>query len=161
MRIGITGHRRLAESSGWGWVMQSFDALLAAMPKPLVGITCLAEGADQLFAEAVLRRLGTIEIIVPFPEYETTFDEKSRQLYQQLLYKASKMTVLTKQASADESYLKAGELAVDLSDVIVAVWNGKPAGGLGGTADIVEYAKKTKRVIWLNPVIKQIMNLPE
>lgn len=161
MRVGITGHQELTESSGWDWVIRSFDALLSAMPKPLVGITCLAAGADQLFAQAVLRNFGTIEVVLPFPEYESTLDEESKQFYRQLHLMASKITVLTKQSTTDESYLKAGKIVVDLSDVMVAVWNGRPAGGLGGTADIVEYAKKKKKVVWLNPVIQQIMNLPE
>lgn len=30
--------------------------------------------------------------------------------------------------------------AREFSDVVVALWNGMPAAGLGGTADIVHYA---------------------
>ena len=138
-----------------------FDVLLPTLPKPLIGITCLAMGADQLFAEAILRSFGTIEAILPFPEYEMTFDEKTQQHYWQLLKQASKVTVLARQSSEEESYLNAGEAVVDLSNMIVAVWNGSPAAGLGGTADIVEYARhQKKQLVWLNPVLQQINYLP-
>lgn len=161
LRIGITGHQALSESSHWDWVARAFDVLLPPLPKPLIGITCLAKGADQLFAEAVLKNSGTVEAILPFPEYEMTFDEKTRQHYWQLLKRASKVTVLAKQDSAEESYLNAGKLVVDLSNMVVAVWNGKPAGGPGGTADIVEYTKQQKKqLVWLNPARQQIIYLP-
>ncbi len=158
MRIGLTGHQKLSEPSGWVWVRQWLDTFLPSVPKPLVGITCLAVGADQLFAEAIFRSLGTIEAVIPFPDYETTFDEEDKQLYRQFLGRASKVILLAKQSSEEESYLNAGKVVVGLSDLVVAVWDGKPAAGLGGTADIVEYARnQMKQVVWLNPVLGRIM----
>ncbi|MEO5877101.1 MAG: hypothetical protein ABIQ26_19070, partial [Streptosporangiaceae bacterium] len=41
----------------------------------------------------------------------------------------------------DEAYLVAGHRVVKRSDLLLAVWDGRPAGGLGGTADIVAYAR--------------------
>jgi hypothetical protein len=53
------------------------------------------------------------------------------------------------------SYLAAGKRVVDMSDVMVAIWNGKPAEGLGGTADIVQYALAQKKpVIHINPTAR-------
>jgi hypothetical protein len=158
LRIGITGHQTLSESSNWDWVVQSFDVLLPPLPKPLIGITCLAMGADQLFAEAVLRTFGTIEAVLPFPEYEMTFDEETEPRYWSLLERASKVIVLARQSSAEESYLNAGKVVVDMSNMVIAVWNGKPAGGPGGTAEIVEYAiQQKKQVVWLNPALQKIV----
>src|SRR5262249_46236711 len=34
-----------------------------------------------------------------------------------------------------------GQKMVDMSDAVMAVWNGQPANGKGGTADIVVYAQ--------------------
>ncbi len=39
-----------------------------------------------------------------------------------------------------------------MADLMVAVWNGRPAAGLGGTADIVKYALNSgKPVLHLDP----------
>jgi hypothetical protein len=47
--------------------------------------------------------------------------------------------------------MRAGEKVVDLSDTLLAVWDGLPAKGYGGTADVVTYARATAvpfSVIW-------------
>lgn len=52
---------------------------------------------------------------------------------------------------SDDAYLAAGQEVVDLTDTILAVWDGQPARGVGGTADVVRYARSTGRrvvVIW-------------
>ncbi len=36
--------------------------------------------------------------------------------------------------------MAAGVWMVDRSDRLVAIWDGKPAAGLGGTGDVVAYA---------------------
>jgi len=49
--------------------------------------------------------------------------------------------------------MEAGEKIVEEADIVVAVWDGKPAAGLGGTADIVEYARELEKpLIWINPL---------
>lgn len=64
-----------------------------------------------------------------------------------------KIEVLPRKASDEESYLAAGQKVVDLSNMMIAVWNGKPAAGLGGTADIVDYAlQKKKQLYHINPL---------
>jgi len=42
---------------------------------------------------------------------------------------------------------------VDLADLLIAVWDGKPARGPGGTADVVAYAASAgKPYVWLDPI---------
>lgn len=158
MKIGLTGHQRLDNPRDWGWVKGRIDRVLTSLPSPVIGITSLAVGADQLFAGAVLQHKGSLEVIIPFPEYEDTFDEgPERESYQQLLKAASKVNVMRRAGSDEECYLAAGKRVVDGADVLVAVWNGKPAAGLGGTGDIVKYARqRQKRTIHLNPVTHEV-----
>ena len=40
---------------------------------------------------------------------------------------------------------KAGRYVVDHCDVLIALWDGKPSRGKGGTAEIIEYARKRGR----------------
>lgn len=159
MRIGITGHQRLKEPSSWQWVSSELDNLLNHLASPLIGITSLAIGADQLFANAVLQHGGSLEAIIPFAGYENTFSEgHNKQEYTRLLNSASKVEILEKHGSNEEAYLEAGKRMIDLSDILVAVWDGKPAAGLGGTGDAVNYAlQKQRKVIHLNPITHKVV----
>jgi hypothetical protein len=38
--------------------------------------------------------------------------------------------------------MDAGRVVVDRSSVLVAAWDGQPSRGLGGTADVVAYARE-------------------
>ena len=47
--------------------------------------------------------------------------------------------------------MAAGRLLVERSDRLIAVWDGLPARGPGGTADVVAYARALSRpvtVLW-------------
>jgi len=158
MRIGITGHQHLARAEGWVWVRGQIDSVLSQTSKPLVGVTSLAIGADQLFAERVLYHGGSLHVVVPFAGYEDTFHNVSdREAYFRLLSTALDKEILPGRASAQESYMNAGKMVVELSDLVLAVWDDQPAAGLGGTGDIVAFAlKKGKTVIHLNPILETI-----
>jgi hypothetical protein len=71
--------------------------------------------------------------------------------FEQLLARASEVTTLEHDKPSEEAFWAAGQLVVDESDQVIAVWDGKPAGGLGGTADVVRYAEKSGKevlIIW-------------
>jgi hypothetical protein len=161
MKIGITGHQQLDDPMGWSWVRAEIDKVLDQSSGPITGVTSLAMGADQLFAHAVLHKGGSLEVIVPFPGYEKRFDVgHKRHEYLSLLAKASKKVVLDKESSDESAYYTAGKQVADVSDLLIAVWNGKPAEGLGGTGDIVEYSKRHgKRIIHINPVARTVTEI--
>jgi len=154
MRIGITGHQELHGPFGWAWVDAGIRSILLACSPPRIGLTSLAAGADQRFADAVLELGGTLEVIVPFPEYETRFTSaETRAAYRRLLAAAELVRVLPRVDDSDEaSYLAAGRQVVDGSDLLIAVWDGQPAAGLGGTGDIVAYAAAREgKIVHINP----------
>jgi hypothetical protein len=161
MRIGITGHQRLKDPTRWNWVKRELDHVLSSTTSPLIGVTSLAIGADQVFAEAVLARGGSLEVIVPFADYEFKFSEgHDREEYLRLLASASDQSVLEPHGSNEEAYLAAGQCVVDRSELLLAVWDGAPAAGLGGTGDAVNYAlQQGKKLIHLNPVTLEINEL--
>jgi hypothetical protein len=158
VRIAVTGHQRLDDASWWPWVEAEIDRVLRDVPKPLTGLTSLAVGADQVFAEAVLRNGGALVVVLPFARYALTFDEgPERKRFQRLVACASSVEVLDAKGKQEEAYLSAGKRVVDESDWVIAIWDGKPAAGLGGTADIVGYAvSRGKRVIHMNPSLGTI-----
>jgi hypothetical protein len=158
VRIGITGHQRLATDSAWDWVRRELAAIFSCNRGPLVGVSSLAAGADQVFADLVLKRGGSLEVILPFEDYAERFtDERDAREFDRLLRVASRVETLQRDGSDEEAYMGAGQRVVATSDLLVAVWDGRPAAGLGGTADAVEYAlRRGSPIIHLNPVTRAV-----
>lgn len=149
MRIGITGHQQIGDDGTIAWVRNAMDRVLGEHSGPLVGVTSLAGGADQMFAELVVARAGRLEAILPFPEYrERSFhDDRSRELYDGLIARAV-VDVLARDGRSDhEAYLHAGETVVARCDLLVAVWDGASAREPGGTADVVAHARECGRAL--------------
>jgi hypothetical protein len=160
MRVGITGHQRLEDPGVWPWVRSEIDALLVRLPKPLIGVSSLAAGSDQIFAEAVLKHGGQLEVVVPHIRYECVFGQDDRSAYQALLARAHHVETLGKTGSGQGAYLRAGQRVVDMSDVVIAVWDGRPAAGEGGTGDIVAYARRREKHIWhIDPINRVTVEL--
>src|SRR4051812_7059926 len=128
MRIGITGHQTLRGALGWDWIDGEIRRILVGCGPPWIGLTSLAAGVDQRFAEIMLRLGGTIEVIVPFPEYENRFaGEEERSSYRRLLAAAKVVKALPRAGESDEElYFIAGRRVVDESELVIAVWDGQP-----------------------------------
>jgi len=143
--LGVTGHQHLPPRTT-ELVRAALRSLLRQYDGAnLTGITCLADGADQLFARAVLEIGGELEVLVPALRYRDGLRPEAWPAYDELLAAASRVEHLPFGESTEEAHLAAGQMVVDHSDRVVAVWDGAPARGLGGTADIVAYAR-AKRV---------------
>lgn len=158
MKIGITGHQRLEDSSSWNWVRSALSIELNAFVPPLIAVSSLAIGADQLFASLVTQQGGQLHVILPFPEYERTFGPQDIDAYRQILSKASSVEILHTHGTDEDKYLAAGKRIVELADLMIAIWDGKPAKGKGGTADIVAHAlQRATPLIHINPVDRSVM----
>lgn len=148
MRVGITGHQRLSKPANWTWVRDAMDQFLEEQSQPLIGFSCLAVGADSLFAERILNFGGELRAVIPFNDYESRLDPQDRSRYSSLLASAAHTMVSDASGESDEeAYFAAGKKVVELAEVLIAVWDGRPAKGLGGTADIVEYARNLGKSI--------------
>ena len=142
MIVGDTGHQELTDAGGWRSLRALLAVVLDQMPPPLVGVTSLAAGADQLFAEQILGRGGELHVVVPFPGYADRFSGVDRTRYHRLLKAAVEVLVLPRSGSDEDCYMAAGQYIVDHCELLVAIWDGRPARGLGGTADVVAYARR-------------------
>ena len=150
-KVGVGGHRNLPAE-----LAAQISILLRAeldtfAPEQLVGVTCLADGADTLFATEVLAQGGALEVIVSAAEYRDALPESHHADYDRLINQAATVHRLDYQESTSESHMAASRLMVDGADELYAVWDGKPARSYGGTADVVAYAREhgtPVRVIW-------------
>jgi hypothetical protein len=138
-RVGITGHRDLTEPTS-----RLVSAAIATQLRrfnSIDGITALAEGADQLFAEEVLNAGGALTAVVPSAHYGRSFETfAGNATYRRLRAKAREVIELPFNAPSEDAYWAAGQRIVGLAEVLLAVWDGTPSRGVGGTADVVALA---------------------
>jgi hypothetical protein len=130
---------------------QAVRAALAVHGANLTGISCLADGADQIFARAVADAGGRIEAIIPAREYRSCLPTECRPEYDRLVAIAAAVRQLPFAESNPQSEMAASQLMIDEADELYAVWDGLPARGYGGTADVVAYARECAvpvNVIW-------------
>lgn len=160
MRVGVTGHQDVVNVE---WVrdeMRNYLTDYRRVDDTLIGISSLAVGADQLFAQAVLDCLGSLEVVLPFERYEETLEPSDRQVFLRLLRRAGHVDILKGAVNKELAYLAAGQYVARNSDVLMAIWDGDDAAGVGGTADIVAYARSLGRSgIHINPTLKSVAQL--
>jgi hypothetical protein len=138
-RVGITGHTNLAP--------ESIDVVTAALRTVLTpyslagftGISCIAAGADSLFAETVLQLGGGLEVVLPSADYR---DRRVRpEQFDELLARAERVTVMPHARASRAAYEAANQAMLDTVDILVAVWDGLSSLDRGGTAAVVEQAR--------------------
>jgi hypothetical protein len=83
-RIAVSGHRALTEPTILG-VTMAIQAALHEIGTAVRGLSCLAAGADQIFARAVLEAGGQVEAIVPAARYPDGMRLRERAGYAALL----------------------------------------------------------------------------
>jgi hypothetical protein len=149
-RIAVTGHRNLPAGT-IHLVDKAIREILAESPGAVTGLTCLADGADQIFGRAVLDLGGSIEAVLPAEKYRDGLPAQARANYDRLLAKAVDLHRLPFTESTPEAHMAASKLMINEADQLYAVWDGQPARGYGGTADVVAYARERGvpvQVIW-------------
>jgi hypothetical protein len=149
-RIAISGHRGLNARTA-NLVDEAIREKLSEYPANVTGLSCLADGADQIFARAVIDLGGKLEAIIPAEEYRAGLPAEAHPEYDNLLSRAVAVRRLPFAESTAESHMAASKLMVDKADELYAVWDGKPARAYGGTADVVAYARvhgTPVHVIW-------------
>ena len=160
LRIGVTGHRDVTLAPAMlTWLRGALDNAFSALKQRAVDtqsgtdrslqvISALAEGADRMVADAGLAHGAALVAVLPFRRavYLQDFaEEQSKQDFQKLLAAAAEVVELDGLTSSNEdrnaAYSAVGEAVVARSDLIFALWDGRPANGPGGTGEIVTYAR--------------------
>lgn len=146
--IGVTGHRILTElekiNTG---IEEALSSIERAFPdQTLAVMSSLAEGADRLVAQTILKRPDAT-LIVPLPlpqaDYETDFETaESKNEFQELLKSASEVIEMPATATRNEAYEAAGKYVLENCDVLLTIWDGQGAQGQGGTGEIVSLARE-------------------
>ncbi|WP_030280363.1 hypothetical protein [Streptomyces catenulae] len=142
--IAVTGHMDLAEGTE-RLLRAALPALLTELTAGadgLTGLSCLAPGADSVFAEAVLAAGGTLEVVLPFHDYRGSLaDPAVRERFDRLVAAASEVTVEPYPQASLAAFEAANSALLKRADALVAVWDGLPPAKGGGTATTVAEAR--------------------
>ena len=106
-------------------------------------VSPLAEGADQFGASVALELGYRLNAILPLPreDYRGDFGPAGLARFEALLDRADCILELPPQESGrEESYTLAGRATIAHCDILIALWDGAPARGPGGTAEVVSLA---------------------
>jgi hypothetical protein len=163
LTVGVIGHRpnRIPDGAR-ARIDADIDAVLAAVggacatardrhravfadapPRPVL-LSALAEGADRYAALRAPEAGFALSVALPFAvaDYERDFaDAGSRAEYHRLIAAAERVLVLPGRRDATPgAYDAVGTLILENADIILAVWDGGPSAGKGGTTDLLERA---------------------
>lgn len=151
-RIAVTGHMNLTPDSEplvYGAIKQ---ALASYAGDELVGVSCIARGADSIFAQAVLDLGGRLEVVLPCANYrEQKVKPDHAPVFDALSSRAAKVFALPFQEANRQAYEAANEVLLSAGDLLFAVWDGQDGVDKGSTASVVKLARERGipvQVIW-------------
>jgi hypothetical protein len=163
LSVGVTGHRAdalargdverlrervrqtllLIEQVGRALLEREQGWFAAAAPR-LRFVSPIADGTDQIAAELAFELGWELQAILPFAREryrQSLANHGARERFDALLEQASCSLELP--GDPDDSldaYVMTGRATVAHCDVLIAVWDGKPPRGRGGTAEVVQLA---------------------
>ncbi|MDW5328155.1 hypothetical protein [Plantactinospora sp. KLBMP9567] len=151
-RIGVTGHVVLADGTAELVYARLTEELRPYAGPELHGVTCLADGADQLFARAVLASGGSYEAVIPARDYrQRAVRAHNLSAFDELLCRATSVSYMPFPRSGREAYLAASLEMLCRCERLFAVWDGNPSADVGDTADVVRAAQSRNlpvTVLW-------------
>jgi hypothetical protein len=156
--IAVTGHRDLVPDEVPAIrekVRGLFDELLGKYPERRLRVMSpLAEGADRLVAEEALA--AGVELIVPMPmprelyvrdfkteesiaEFDALCEQADEILHLPLAQKNQLEDIVDYGPARDLQYAQVGIFLCAHCHILLAIWDGKITGDLGGTGQVVRF----------------------
>jgi hypothetical protein len=163
LSVGVTGHRAeslpstaieplrdrirevllLVAHAGQALLAREQDCF-ALLPPCLRFVSPIADGADQIAAEIALELGWELQVVLPFSrgEYrESLANHGARERFDALIERATCILELPGHSQAQlDAYVITGRATVAHCDLLIAVWDGLPPRGRGGTGEVVQLA---------------------
>jgi hypothetical protein len=118
----------------------------------LTGISCLARGADSVFAQAILDLGGKLEVLLPAAGYrEQKIKPDHAPQFDELTRRATTVRVMPFEEANRVAYEATNEVLVSTCDTLYAVWDGQSGADKGSTGAVVEHARSRGvpvEIIW-------------
>ncbi len=154
--VGVTGHRDVSANDQR--LVQLIERELTRIARttggaPLLILSGLAEGADRLVVDAARRALGgTYWAVLPLPDalysrdFATAASRAEYDAFKAAARRVIKAPLMASRRALDgyseprnQQYAWSGAYIAKRSQVLIALWDGKPARGTGGTAQVVDW----------------------
>jgi hypothetical protein len=178
LSVGITGHRiealpkeavqTIVDRIGATLVQLKAGALdlyerersiFAGTPPRLLFVSPLADGSDQIAAELALDLGFELQAVLPFDRetYRTTLHNSGLTRFDELICRATCVLELPGELNGElRAFVMAGRGTVAHCDVLLAVWDGRPPRGRGGTGEVVQIGITRGTAIAHIPVDPQV-----
>lgn len=140
IRIGVTGHHDLTAASHPLVAAALREELRAYLP--FVGVSCLAPGADQIFARVALELGADLEVVLPASDYRSRCIGAARAEFDALVAAARAFRTTGLPTSGRPAYARANDMMLAEIDRLIAVWDGRPPTRLGSTGHVVAAAAR-------------------
>jgi hypothetical protein len=163
LSVGVTGHRAdvlpvgsvdplqsrirevllLVAEAGRDLLHKEQDCF-APLPPRMRFVSPIADGADQIAAEVALDLGWELQAVLPFgrAEYRASLaNSGARERFDKLLERATCALELPGDKDRElDAYVMTGRATVAHCDMLIAVWDGLPPRGRGGTGEVVQLA---------------------
>ena len=163
LSVGVTGHRAdvlpagsldvlrarirdvllLVAEAGKALLEQEPDCF-APVPPRMRFVSPVADGADQMAAEVALDLGWELQAVLPFgrDEYRASLaNSAARERFDDLVSRATCVLELPGDKGRElDAYVMTGRATVAHCDMLIAVWDGLPPRGRGGTGEVVQLA---------------------
>lgn len=199
LSVGVTGHRAdslspeslaalpsrignllgLIADAGRELLERDGDCFAQVAPV-LRFVSPIADGADQIAAEVALERGWELQAVLPFKraDYRASLaNHGARERFDALVERATSVLELPGDQDRQlEAYVMTGRATVAHCDLLIAVWDGLPPRGRGGTGEVVQLAitrgtvvlhlptdpAATERVLWsaFDPTVLTLADEP-
>ncbi|MEU9209441.1 hypothetical protein AB0D27_16200 [Streptomyces sp. NPDC048415] len=142
--VAVTGHMDLTAEAADS-VRAALRELLAGLrDDTLTGRSCLARGADTIFAEEILALGGRLSAIIPSRDYrEAVVRPADISRFDALCDAADEVVIMPFEHAGADAYEAANLRLLEGADRLTAVWDGSAPTARGGTADTVAVARSS------------------
>ena len=143
--MGFAGHRSVPDrAAAKVAISRELETIRGTVSGELVGISSAAAGADLLFLDACRDAGLRTVVLLPFPKerFAQDFDDAAEWGHAcRCMDDAWWCEVSPGGEDAPAAYHVVARESLEVADRMLFLWNGKPAQGLGGTAETVREAK--------------------
>jgi len=148
-KIGVVGHRDLGNIERHSYVHFCCHRLLAGLKQKysnVIAVSAISDGADSIFAQSAISLGIPLESIIPFGNFSSDFQEDlTYERYRSLRSQSKYETRTNFSERSDLAYKKSMEWIVFKSHTVVAIWDGRKEGAIGGTWEAVSLSLRVRK----------------
>ncbi|MFT4175473.1 MAG: hypothetical protein QM627_02345 [Luteolibacter sp.] len=139
--VGFSGHRKMERpEEARAIIRQELRSLASSLKGELIGLSSAAAGADLIFLETCAElRIRTI-VLLPFDRERFSQDFDNPEEWRRAIHcmdTALWCETVGGNEDAPAAYHVVNREMLDIADRMIFLWDGLPARGLGGTAEVV------------------------